>query len=152
GRWRELEDTARFGLACQHHLAAGNEELDDRAVVEASTRFRYERNLLSGDELEAWLLRWAVQPAGWHDYLPRLLLRERGAAARGQKCDGHGGDGPMDFPSQSPVSEEQLASALWPEAVCSGHLEAAAARLAADTALAEGAADSPGGEHERPLA
>lgn len=140
GSWRELEETALRGLACQHRLAASGDALIAGDVVAATTRFRHERNLLSGDELEQWLGHWGIPAAAWRDYFRRLLLRERWAGEVSETAD------------RFPVSGEQLAPALWPEAVCSGLIERAAHRLAGDVALAAAAHEPIAGDRNHQLA
>ena len=46
---------------------------------EAETRFRYDRNLVAADEMEAWLERWGLTVGEWRDYLRGTLANdERG--------------------------------------------------------------------------
>jgi hypothetical protein len=137
GSWQELEDWSRQALACVGRLAASGERLDPRDVLEAAKRFRYARRLLAGDELEEWLDRWDVSETEWRDHLRRALLRERWPGEL------------ADTVQRFPVSEGELEPVLWPDAVCSGLLEQAAHRLAAERALAaEGAAAGAVEEHE----
>src|SRR4051812_31682569 len=59
GAVAELADETRRGLARE-----GNAVPPD-AIREAGSRFRYRENLLSADELEAWLARWRLSVADW---------------------------------------------------------------------------------------
>lgn len=124
GSWRELERTCRQGLACQHRLAAAGGSLETREVLDATTRFRYAHNLISGDDLAEWLERWAITASEWRDFIRRVLLRERW-------------EGELDETLlQFHPSAGELEAVTWPEAVCSGFLERSARRLAGDLALA----------------
>lgn len=126
GAWLGLEDGLRCGIACQRRLAASGEALDAKELIEATTSFRYARNLLSGDDLAEWLARWRITGAEWRDHVSRELLNERW------------GDELDDTVSRFPVLDGEVAAAAWPEAACSGFLEVAARRLAGDVALAIG--------------
>jgi hypothetical protein len=139
GSRRELEEMARQGVACQKRLAASGEQLAAADVVDATTRFRYARNLLAGEELQQWLGQWELAAAEWRDYVKRMVLRERWAGEL------------SDTAVRFPVSDEELASALWPEAVCSGFLKRLAVRVAAEGALAVAAGEAIEGDREHAL-
>jgi hypothetical protein len=119
-RWAELERRTAQGLAALAGLPAkiGRAELD-----EAMQAFRYERGLLAGDEIEAWLENWGLETNDWTGYLRRQIARERGA--------GEGGSPPAD-------------QDVWAEAVCSGSLVELARDLAARVAAAEAGGVEPG--------
>jgi len=141
GSWQDLETWSREALACAKRLAASGETLDPHEIVEAARRFRYARRLLAGEELEAWLDRWEVTEEEWRDHLRRTLLHARWP---GQLAD---------TVRRFPVRSDELEPVLWPDAVCTGLLERAAQRLAAQHALAadgapHGAVDEPELEHE----
>lgn len=71
-RWAEVAERVDWGSLAR----AGSEgELD-----EAETRFRYERNLVAAEEMEAWLDRWDLTVSEWRDYL-------RGTAAVDDRGD-----------------------------------------------------------------
>lgn len=91
------------------------------AVREAASRFRYDRGLLSAEELDAWLARWRLSVADWTAHLGRTLSA-----------------------SAAEVGPEGLARAAAVDAICSGVLEHEATRLATDAALA--ALDPAGGD------
>jgi hypothetical protein len=85
------------------------------AVREAGAGFRYARNLLAADELEAWLARWELTTGEWLAHLRRALARD---------------------PSQGAVADERD---VLVDAVCSGALEVWARELAARLAVASDA-------------
>jgi hypothetical protein len=119
-----LERQTRQGLTCVRRLAAEAGAVPAEAVRAAATVFRYDRNLLAAEELEAWLDARGLTVADWNGYLRRLLLRERWL------------DDLELTESEFPVGEEEVEAALLAEAVCSGFLRRAAERLAEDAALA----------------
>jgi hypothetical protein len=137
--WTEIEELARHGVACQRRLAAAGEDLDAREVVDATNDFRYARSLLAGEDLQGWLEHWRLTAAEWRDYMKRMLLRERWASEL------------ADTAERFPVSDDEVASALWPDAVCSGFLERLAVRVAADSALAVAAGEAIEGDREPAL-
>lgn len=119
-----LERQTRQGLACVQRLRAEAGELSAETLRAAATVFRYERNLLAAEELEAWLEGRGLTVSDWNVYLRRLLLRERWVDELEQT--------EADFA----VGDEELAGALPAEAICTGFLQRAAERLAEDAALA----------------
>jgi hypothetical protein len=124
GELGELERQTRQGLACVRRLAAEGAELQAETVRAAATVFRYERNLLAAEELEAWLDAHGLTAGDWNGYLRRLLLRERWAEELER------------IEAEFPVADEEVEAALTPEAVCTGFLRRAAEHLAEDAALA----------------
>jgi hypothetical protein len=129
GELGELERQTRQGLACLQRLAASGDSVAPEALRAAATVFRYDRNLLAAEELEAWLDAHGLAVADWNAYLRRLLVRERWA------------DELERIENDFPVSEADVAAALRAEAVCTGFLREAATRLAEDAALASSAAE-----------
>jgi hypothetical protein len=109
--WDDLRRTAGNGLAA---LAAAPPT--DGEVQEAGARFRYDRNLVAGEEMEAWLRRWELTVQEWRGYLARTLARGRAGTAEAVEPDER---------------------AVWAEAVCSGTLERLAQELAARAAAAQ---------------
>ena len=98
--------------------------LPAEAVRAAATVFRYERNLLAAEELEAWLDARGLTVSDWNGYLRRLVLRERWA------------DELEQIEAEFAVGDDEVEAALRAEAVCTGFLRRAAERLAEDAALA----------------
>ena len=114
GDWDALRRQAALGLAALDCTEIPDAQLDDE-----SARFRYERNLVAGEEMEAWLGHWELSVGEWREYLRRHLARERVQ------------------PAETPEADDRL---VWIEAVCSGTLE----RLAQEAAARAAAADSLG--------
>jgi hypothetical protein len=50
-----------------------SEPIDERELPDAEARFRYDRGLVAGEEMEAWLRRWELSVAEWRDYLRGAL-------------------------------------------------------------------------------
>jgi hypothetical protein len=58
--------------------------LPDDALDDAARKFRYDRNLSSGSDTEAWLARWELDVSDWKESLRRALLLEQfGSVLRG---------------------------------------------------------------------
>lgn len=125
-----LERQTRQGLACMQRLAAEGDTLPSEEVRAAATTFRYDRNLLAAEELEAWLEAHGLTASDWNAYLRRLLLRERWS------------DELERVASVFAVGDDEVAAAMPAEAACTGFLRRAAEQLAEDAALA--AADEAG--------
>ena len=131
GAWAELEAELRDGLACVAHAAATGAPITSRKLDDAASEFRYARNLVTKDEMEAWLARWGLSAEEWSDYLRRRLLVSRWAETL------------ADIVARHQVSRASLEPSLAAEFVCSGRFarvaEALAARAAASArARAEG--------------
>lgn len=124
GEWAGLEEQVRQGLAGQKRLAGMGEALDSADVTAAANRFRYARELLTTEELEAWLCRWVLTTEAWIEQLERSLVRRRWSAEAAQMT------------ARYPVSAEEVDRAIWAEAVCSGELERLATKLAGRAAAA----------------
>ena len=134
GELGAIERQTRQGLACLGRLAAEAGEAPTEALRAAATVFRYERNLLAAEELEAWLDARGLAVADWNGYLRRLVLRERWA-------------GELELiETEFAVRDAEVEAALPAEAICTGFLRRAAERLAEDAALAaadDAVADGP---------
>jgi hypothetical protein len=117
GSWAELEASTRRGLAALRNAAATGRRPSQDEVTQAARRFRYARDLLAGEELNAWLEQRQVTLAEWRAYVERELVR--GDASPGDA-----------------VAEDEVAGAVWAEAACSGFLERLAERVAGERALA----------------
>jgi hypothetical protein len=126
GEWAAIETRTRRGLACLARSRRGDEKLDKREVAAAANAFRYERDLISGDEAKAWLAGWGLTVEAWMEYVQWTLLRERSA---------------MSTADDVAVSAGQIASHIVYEAVCSGDLARLARMLAGRVAVAELAAE-----------
>jgi hypothetical protein len=118
GDWDRLEAQARQGLACAARLEAVDAESDPDQVSAAADEFRYERDLLTAEETEAWLARWGLTTESWMDYIERAVLRRAWA------------DELDDNVREYPIGDDEVAEAMHAEAVCSGALGRLAGKLA----------------------
>ncbi len=118
GEWSALAADVARGTAAAAELEARGEPVDDEAIDAAAREFRYERDLLAADELDAWLERHDLTAADWHDYLRRSLARARFPEAAG-------GDSASE-------------AVVWCEGICSGRLERLARELARLAAVSPG--------------
>ena len=134
GALTEVEEATREGVAAERRLAAAGEEVEPSDLVEATTRFRYDWNLLAGDQLTEWLEKWELTPSEWRAYVRRTLLRNRWSGELAETV------------RRFPVEEGELVEPLWAHAVCSGFLLRFAERLAVDVAFAaESGVETDGG-------
>jgi hypothetical protein len=136
GELGTLERQTRQGLACLKRLAAEAADPPTETVRAAATVFRYDRNLLAAEELEAWLDARGLAISDWNGYLRRLVLRERWE------------DEVERIEAAFAVGDEEVEAALPAEAICTGFLQRAAERLAEDAALAD-ASDAAGQSADR---
>lgn len=118
--WTDAEQRARETIALRGEFG-GAAAADE--VAEAQDRFRYDRNLLAADELEAWLGNWGISVQEWLEQVEGAVHRGRGSQA------------PAEAGTPDPA---ELEAATWAEAVCSGELERLARKLAARCAVFEG--------------
>jgi hypothetical protein len=105
--WDRLLAEIREGVACQQ---AGL--VPDAAAVDAAGRaFRYERKLITADEMEAWLAQRSLDVRDWMGYLRRTVLRVEHGFGRSS-------------------SDEEVDQLVWVTGWCSGHFERMALDLA----------------------
>jgi hypothetical protein len=135
GQWRELERRAAVGLACASRAKEEGDPVSGDDLDSAARSFRYERDLLSADELEEWLGHWDLTPGAWIGYIHRALLRTHWADQLDETLERH------------PPDADELVEAIRVEAVCSGALREYATTLAAMVAAsaAMGEEAPPGG-------
>jgi hypothetical protein len=111
GDWSEIEQRAQEAV----DLPSESEERVPREELEqAQNEFRYQRNLLAADDLEAWLERWGIGVEHWLRHMRATVSRRHGPSSAGRERS----------------DPETLATAAWAEAVCSGELERLARKLA----------------------
>ena len=115
GEWSRLREHVRQGLACQQWLADSDHVLTLDEVESAAREFRYERDLISGEEMEAWLEQWALTLETWTDCLQRAVLRRTWAT---------------DLVTRYPANQAEIDACLGPEAIASGCVEDCARDLA----------------------
>src|SRR5262249_34443178 len=79
GDWSPFERRLAQGLACAARADADNWS-DHDAVGEATTTFRYDRDLISGAAVDLWLHPAGIPFDEWTAFLRRHALRRAGAA------------------------------------------------------------------------
>jgi hypothetical protein len=93
------------------------QDADDEQMDFAASEFRYERDLITTDETEAWLQQWELSIEEWMDYIRRSVIRaRRGPLANTVEANGVVGD--------------ELDLCVYAEAVFSGCVQRVAAKLA----------------------
>jgi hypothetical protein len=113
-RWSDVAENVDWD-ALRRKAAVTGDAVDEVAAEEAGRRWRYDRNLVAGEEMEAWLEHWDLEVADWRAFIRRSVSTE------------------------APATTEAGERELWAEAVCSGELERAARDLAAREAATEAA-------------
>jgi hypothetical protein len=125
GEWTSLEEEVRQGMACIKRL----DKAGDRAYreeVEAEAReFRFAHNLISAEEMEAWLHERAISIEDWVAFVRRSVLRRKWSGE-------HAADR-----FQSPVADAELTGVIECEAICSGRLARFCSDLAARASICE---------------
>ena len=128
GRWDELLEEAREGLACESHFDTIEEEGAEEAIDDAAAEFRYDRELITAEEMEAWLEARGLTPEEWMGYIRRSVLRQRWA------------DELADLVAEHPAADADLEEALRIDLLCSGTHRILAEELAVEAAAAAAAA------------
>lgn len=135
GAWSELEQVAREGVACEL-LADNGEEVDEDAIEAAAEEFRYDRDLVTAAEMEAWLAAGGVTAEEWMGHVRRTFLRLEWA-------------GQLDeIVAEQEPDAALVARALEVDLACTGGRAELSRRLAEDAASAAAlrAAEGPGDE------
>lgn len=122
GDWERLRREVREGLACLHSYRDSGRPLPGEEIDTAAANFRYERELISAQETEAWFARWGISASQWMGYIRRSVLRARLE------------DRLPELLARHPVPDAEIAAAAGVEAICSGMLTRLAPRLAARAA------------------
>jgi hypothetical protein len=120
-----LERRTREGIACLKHLEKlGREPLEVEAD-EAADAWRYERDLLSADEMQSWLDERGLDMEEWLEYMLRSVSKAQWA------------DELKDIAKAYSVSSKEVDALIYGEAVCSGALAELAERLAGQAAVSD---------------
>jgi hypothetical protein len=124
GDWARLRETVRQGIACLRRMDQEEEDsLEAEELETAANEFRYSRDLVSAEEMEAWLGRWGLTAEGWMDYVRSSLLRQKWSGRL------------ADCVAQYSPSEQEVDERIATEAVCSGGLARWARVLAGRAAI-----------------
>ena len=124
GRWEELQSGTREGLACESHFDTIEEDGAEEAIEDAAAEFRYDRELITAEEMEAWLDARSVTPEAWMGYIRRTVLRQRWAHDL------------ADLMTEHPVDAADLEEAMRVDLLCSGTHRILAEELALEAAAA----------------
>src|SRR5262245_16372749 len=77
GDWAELEREVRQGIACVKRFGDPGVASHIAEVQTAARAFRYAHNLITAQQMEAWLRQWELTLEAWTDYLQRSVLRHK---------------------------------------------------------------------------
>ncbi len=136
GDWSALEEQVRQGLALSHRAEEAGETVSEEELEAAAQEFRYERELIAAEEMEAWLARAGLSVDDWMEYIERALLRA-------------GGTPDEDLSAFAPENDE-ISECILAESVCSGALSRFAETLAGQAALGQASAAGGTGQHAEP--
>ena len=128
GDWMAMEQQARLGLALVQWADESDNSPTEPDVDAAGEEFRYERELVTAEEMEAWLERCGLTIEEWMDYIERAVLRRRFA-----ECP--------DEVDEDAVEGDEIRACVLAEAICDGELARFADTLAARAAVAARAAE-----------
>jgi hypothetical protein len=127
GDWPALEDRVRDGLICLARLDDLDDDDEDALseddVETAAAEFRYARDLVAADDLEAWLEQRGLTIDGWLDFIRRSLLLQRWA------------DDLEEIREEYEADDDDVAEAMVCDAVCSGVAGRLAERLGGRAAI-----------------
>ena len=125
GGWAQFEGSVRLGLACARRADEDAEAAGPEAdlVESAANEFRYDRGLLSAEEMEAWLRRSGLTAEDWMASVERAALKRWWLDEAAEILEAY------------PVADADLEAALWCDGVCSGELMRYARELASRAAV-----------------
>ena len=124
GEWQNFVETVRQSLACLHVATETNQLPSPASIREVANAFRYERNLISGEETRNWLDRWGMTVESWLNCLRGQFLRKHWASRLGEITESY------------PVAEVDVTEVISNYAVCEGKLDAWSRKLAGRAAVA----------------
>jgi hypothetical protein len=130
--WASLEEQTRRGLALAARAEAAESSSSEEELEAAAEEFRYERDLVTAEEMEDWLDRRGLTVEDWMNYIERATVRQSSL-----------GEGEEALASFAP-SDEEIAGCILTEAICSGALERFAQTLAGRAAIAQRSAAEVG--------
>lgn len=125
GDWARLRERVREGAACLKRADDEGMPLSAQEIESAADEFRYARDLVAAEEMEAWLGRWGLTAESWMDSIRSTLLRKKWSADL------------ADLVSEESPTDEDVDAGIQTEAVCSGELERLASELAGRSAVYE---------------
>ena len=108
GEWARFERGLAEGLACMTRATTEGLLPAQALIDEAAVAFRYERDLISGTDISAWLERTGLSTESWMASITRGVLRQQWGDEIEALLDRYG------------PSPRQLAAAALAEGVCSG--------------------------------
>jgi hypothetical protein len=122
--WVTLQENIRKELACLRKVE-DNDGLDPIEVDQASADFRYSRDLISAEDMEAWLEQRHITTEEWIEYIERQLLLKKYL------------DQINEILIEFPVNDDDVQDAIFVEGLCLGFFGKIAKRLAGRAAVAD---------------
>lgn len=142
GEWAAFETRLREGLACETYADETDDPVEQAMVDAATAEFRYDRELITAEETEAWIAAAGLSLESWSRYFVRQALRARWADRLAEILAGHAPD------------DDAVVGELPAEAICSATLRQLANALAGRAAVsvdqaASGRPEAPERDRER---
>jgi hypothetical protein len=140
GEWSDFERRLTEGLACVARAETECTAVDEHVVDQAATAFRYDRDLISGADMNEWLDGAGVSGDEWMAHLRRGILRRKWTTDIDDVVDRYA------------ASPRQLEAAAVAEGICSGCFDTFERSLAGRVAavVAAGGAVPPAGSLDSP--
>jgi hypothetical protein len=123
GDWDLLRQEVRQGMSCLRAIRESGRPMPEAEIERAAADFRYERELISADEAEAWFARWGLSAGAWMEFIRRSVSRRTHESRL------------SEWLARYPVDDAEIAAAMRVEAVCSGLLTRLAPKFAARAAV-----------------
>ena len=124
GGWAGLEGEVRDGLALLQRLEDSEDEaLPEDEIATAAAEFRYERDLVAAEDMQAWLETRGLTAEEWMDFIERTVLRRKWA------------EDLEAIRQEYPVEQDEVEEVIFCEAICGGRARAWSSQLAARAAV-----------------
>jgi predicted HTH domain antitoxin len=138
GDMARLERGAKEALACLNRLDEIGDEVPESEIDSAADDWRYGRDLLSADDMQAWLDERHLDADEWFDYFQRSIARKR----LSEEID--------ELTNAYDASREDVDVVVYGDATCSGTLGELAERLAGRAAIYDRVAEESGAARPAP--
>jgi hypothetical protein len=123
-KWGILQENVRKGLAClkKNEFEDG---LDQAEADQAAADFRYSKDLISAEDMEAWLEQRHITTEEWIEYIERQLLLKKYL------------DQIVEILIEFPIKDDDVQNLIFVDGVCSGFFGKITKRLAGRAAVSD---------------
>jgi hypothetical protein len=122
--WVTLQENIRKELACLKRID-DDDSLDPEEIDQAASDFRYSKDLISAEDMEAWLENRRMSTEEWIEYIERQLLLNKYQ------------DQIEEIVIEFPVNDEDVKGLIFVEGICSGLFRKISKRLAGYAAVSD---------------